>query len=133
MLTAGRAPYSLRPVAFRFAALAATGARAPLGGPRETALACLLVARMAADAADATTALTPEQRRARAQEARQWLGAATLAAPTRTALVKLADVTGDERLDGMAVALDSVITITANQLDPAARLDLTKLAQILAG
>ena len=109
------------------------GARAPLGGPRETALACLLVARMAADAVDPTTALSLEQRRARAHEARHWLGAATLAAPARAALVRLADATGTERLDGMAVALDSVMTVTANQLDPAARLDLTKLAQTLAG
>ena len=109
------------------------GARAPLGGPRETALACLLVARMTADAADPTAALSPEQRRSRAQEARQWLGAATLAAPARAALVRLADATAGEPPDGMAVALDSVMTITANQLDPAARLDLTKLAQMLAG
>ena len=133
MLTAGRAPYSLRPVAFRFAALAGMGARAPLGGPRETALACLLVARMAADALDPAMGLSAEHRRARAQEARQWMGSATLSAPARAALVRLADATAAERLDGMAVALDSVMTITANQLDPAARLDLTKLAQTLAG
>ena len=109
------------------------GSRAALGGPRETALACLIVARLVADAVDTPAVLTPEQRRVRAQDARHWLGAATLAAPARAALVRLADVTGTERLDGMAVALDSVITVTANQLDPAARLDLTKLAQALAG
>ena len=108
-------------------------ARAPLGGPRETALACLLVARMAADAIDPAAGLSAEQRHLRAQDARQWLGAATLTGPARAALVRLADATGAEGFDGMAVALDSVMTITANQLDPAARLDLTKLAQTLAG
>lgn len=109
------------------------GARAPLGGPRETALACLMVARMVADAIDTAAGLTAEQRRGRVQDARQWLGAATLAAPARVALTKLAESTAAERFDGMAVALDSVTAITANQLDPAARLDLTKLAQTLAG
>ena len=133
MLITGRAPYSLRPVGFRFAGLAAMGARAPLGGPRETALACLLVARMVADAIDPDASLTVEQRRSRVQDARHWMGAATLAPPARAALTKLAEATATERFDGMAVALDSVTAITANQLDPAARLDLTKLAQTLAG
>lgn len=133
-LTAGaRAPYSLRPIAFPFAALAAMGARAPMGGPRETALACLLVARIVADAIDPASGLAPEQRRARAHAARHWLGAATLAPQARAALVRLADATAAERPDGMAVALDTVMTVTANLLEPAARLDLSRLAQTLAG
>lgn len=129
---APRAPYSLRPVVFSFPALAAMGAQAPLGGPREIALACLLVLRLVADAGRGGVALTPEQRRTRAAHARHWLGAATLAGPMRAALVRLADATVPDQPAGMASALDSVMTVTANHLEPAARLELSKLAQALA-
>lgn len=104
-----------------------------MGGPRETALSCLLIARLVADAIDPALGLAPDQRRARAQAARHWLGAAALTPPARAALMRLSDAAAAERLDGMAVALDSVMTVTANALDPAARLELSRLAQTLAG
>jgi hypothetical protein len=129
---APRAPYSLRPVAFSLPALAAMGARAPLGGPRETALACLMVGRLAADLLDGAQALALDVRKTRAHGARQWLSGTTLAPLVRAALVRLADATAAERTSAVADALDSVMTVTANQLDPAARLELGRLAQALA-
>ena len=131
-LAGARAPYSLRPVAFPLPALAALGARAPLGGPRETALACLLVGRLAAELMDPAWALSPDLRKTRALGARQWLSGTTLAPPVRAALLRLTEATATERATAVAEALDSVMTVTANQLDPAARLELGKLAQALA-
>ena len=132
--TAGtpRAPYSLDPLAFPFPALAAMSGRAPLGGPREVALACLLVGRMVADAFEGSASLDAEQRRARAAGARHWLGAASLPGPVRAALVRLAETTGNDQKGPIQAALDSVIAVTANQLEPSARLELTKLAQAIA-
>lgn len=105
--------------------------RAGMGGPREVALACLVVARLAREACG-ISGLTAEQRRARATGARQWLGSTSVPAPVRAALVKLADASGGDDSRTVATALDSVIAVTASQLDPAARLELTRLAQAIA-
>lgn len=131
-LAGARAPYSLRPLAFPLPALAAMGARAPLGGPRETALACLMVGRLAADLLDSAAPLAPELRKTRAQGARQWLSGTTLPPPVRAALLRLTEATATGRATAVSEALDSVMTVTANQLDSAARLELGKLAQALA-
>jgi hypothetical protein len=126
-----RTPYALRPIAFPLPALAALGARAALGGPRETALACLLAVRLVIDMR-APVLLNGDARAARAQQAKHWFGAATLAAPARVALVALVDASAGDDPRAAASALESVIAVTANQLDPAARLELNKLLQTLA-
>ena len=108
------------------------GARAPLGGPREAALSCLMVGRLAADFLAAGPTLPQDLRTARVQGARQWLSATALAPPVRAALLRLSDATAGDRAGAVAEALDSVMTVTANLLDPAARLELGKLAQALA-
>jgi hypothetical protein len=128
---APRAPYALDPTPFPFPGLAAMAGRAGMGGPREVALACLVVARLAREAC-AGCGLTAEQRRARATAARQWLGSTSVPAPVRAALVKLADATGGDDPKTVGTTLDSVIAVTANQLDQAARLELTRLAQAIA-
>lgn len=127
--TAPRAPYALEPTSFPLPVLAASIGRAPLGGPREVAIACFLVGRLVRDAAESADLLTAEQRRARAQGARHWLGAAALPAGVRNALVRLADSTVSMDSNAVRAALESVMTVTANQLDPAARLELGRLAQ----
>ena len=106
--------------------------RAALGGPRETALACILVGRLVSDACEKGTPLGIEQLRSRVAGARHWLGAANLPAPVRTALVRLAESTGSDQRHAIQAALDSVMTVTANQLEQPARLELSKLAQIIA-
>ena len=126
-----RAPYSLEPTPFPFPALASMAGSAPLGGPREIALACFLVARIAGDAADGAI-LTEEQRVERAESAKHWLGTASVPAPVKTALIRLAEASGLGDRNAMKSALDSVMTVTANQLDSGPRLELGRLAQAIA-
>jgi hypothetical protein len=126
---APRAPYSLEPTAFPYPALAGLAGRAPLGGQREIVLACLLVARVVGDAATSSERLSPEQRRARAKEVSDWLAATAIPAPVKGALARLAEVTAADDRSLISTALDSVMMVTANHLDPAARLELGRLAQ----
>ena len=129
---APRAPYALEPTPFPFPNLAAMAGRAGMGGPREVALACLVVARLVADRCERGSLLTTEQRRSRVAGARQWLSSAAVPPPIRSALVRLAETSAEEEPDGVSAALHSVIAVTANQLDQGARLELTRLAQTVA-
>ena len=106
--------------------------RAPQGGAREVALACLLAARLVADACAHPASLGSEHRRVRAAGARHWLGAAALPAPARQSLIRLTEATAGDQRAAVRAALDSVITVTANQLEPSARLELAELAQAIA-
>lgn len=129
---APRAPYALEPTSFPFPALATQAGRASMGGPREIALACMLVGRLVIDAKAGSHGLTGDQRRARAQGARSWLGSATIPVPVRAALVKLADATVAADKPQLKTAMDSVMTITANHLDSGARLEFARLSQAIA-
>ena len=79
----------------------------------------------------AGTVLTPEQRRSRALGAKQWIASAAVPVPVRGALAKLADATADESTSGVARAFESVIAVTASQLDQGARSELARLAQMI--
>lgn len=125
-----RAPYSLEPISFPLPALAALAGKAPLGGQREVALACFVVGRLVASAWNGQTAGS-EHGRERLQGIRHWLASATLAGPLRQALMKAAECASEGDKTGVKSALDSVMTVTANQLDPAARLELTRLTQAI--
>lgn len=105
--------------------------RAPLGGPREIALACFLVGRIVRDAASTHDVISAEQRKARAAGAKQWLVAATMPLPVRSALTRLVDAASAGERGAIKSTLDSVMTVTANHLDSAARLELGRLAQIV--
>jgi hypothetical protein len=107
--------------------------RAPFGGPREIALACFLVARTVADADREGAMLSSDLSLARVQGVKHWLGAASLPAAVRNALSRLADSSAASDRDGLREALDTVMAVTANQLDSGARLELTHLAQAVAG
>ena len=125
-----RAPYSLAPLAFPLPALAALAGRAPLGGQRETALACFVVGRLVAGTASedaATSELGPD----RLQGVKHWLSSAALASPLRQALIRAAECAAEGDRVATRTALDSVMTVTANQLDPAARLELARLTQAI--
>lgn len=130
---APRAPYSLEPCTFAFPALASLAGRAPLGGPRELALSCFLVGRIVRDALSLEDVLTPEQLQYRIQGAKHWLGSAAIQAPVRTALFRLAEASSTRDRGIVRSSLDAVMTVTANQLDQGARLELLRLAQAVAG
>ena len=125
-----RAPYSLEPNSFPLPALAALAGRAPLGGQRETALACFVVGRLIASASSPAATGT-EQGRERLQGVKHWLGSAALAPNLRQALARAAECASEGDKTGVKSALDSVMTVTANQLDPAARLELARLSQAI--
>lgn len=127
-----RAPYALAPNSFPFPALAMLAGRAALGGPREVALACFLVGRIVVEATESPGALSSQQRRVRAQGAKHWLGSAAIPTPLRLALSRLADSSSGDDQSAIKAALASVMTVTANQLDSAARLELQRLAQAIA-
>lgn len=78
-------------------------------------------------------ALTKPVRMARAQAARLWLGALTLPARPRTALLRaFATSAGDDTVMA-AEAIAAVTDITAPHLDKAARSELGRLAERLRG
>jgi hypothetical protein len=124
-----RQPYALDTPGFAFAALATFAARAPLGGPREIALAAFVTARIAEDVA-VGRALSDATRRARAAGARRWLATLAIAEPTRRAFVDLATAT-EADAQTVFTALRRVIEVTAGVLDPPSRSDLERLAREL--
>jgi len=127
---ASNPPYALRPLAFRFAALATLAGRAPIGGQREVALAAYVAARLVDDAT-AGRELPPPIRIERAATARNWLSSLTPLPPSvRTPLARLVDSTAGDAA-GMKAALQGVITVTAPYLDAAARSELDSLAAAL--
>jgi hypothetical protein len=124
-----RPPYALDTPGFAFAAIATFAARAPLGGPREIALAAFVTARIADDVV-AGRMLPDPSRRSRAASARRWLSTLAIAEPTRRAFVDLATATeGDAQTT--AAALRRVIEVTASVLDLPSRSDLERLAREL--
>jgi len=115
---------------FRFRALAMLAGRAPLGGPREVALATFLVARLVDDCLPARE-LPQEARAARSTAARTWLSNVALPAAVRSPLMRLAEVTSADAPE-IAGVLQSVISATSTYLDAAARLELDRLAHAFA-
>ena len=130
---APRAPYSLEPCTFAFPALASLAGRAPLGGPRELALSCFLVGRIVRDALSFEDVLSPEQLQYRIQGTKHWLGSAAIQTAARAALFRLVEASSTRDRGTVRAALDVVMTVTANQLDQGARLELLRLAQTVAG
>jgi phytoene/squalene synthetase len=122
-------PYALSSAAFRFRALASLAGRAPLGGPREVALATYLVARLVDDCVPEKQ-LPATAREERSTAARGWLANIALPSPVRTALTKLAEATAHGT--DIEPALASVIAATSSYLDAAARTELDRLARSFA-
>lgn len=121
-----RQPYALDIPHFAFAAIATFAARAPLGGPREIALAAFVTARIADDVAP-NRQLSAAARRTRAASARRWLTTLAIAEPIRKAFVDLATATESDAPTTVA-ALRRVIEVTAGVLDQPSRSDLERLA-----
>ncbi len=128
----GPPPYALTSPAFAFRSLAALAARAALGGPRETALATLIAARLAAGAAPPVS-LAPPLRVARAEAARVWLSSVTLPAPVRAAITKLVDASAGNDQRMIASSLAKVTDITAQLMTRGARSELDRLAARFGG
>ena len=123
--------YALTTPVFRFRALAALSARAPLGGDRETVLACLQLGRLCAGLMppyNMSRELTVE----RIEQTRQWVSA--LAVPTGVRAVTFGifgALTGFDR-SRAALSLADLVKAAAGQLDEASRTELETLRQELA-
>jgi hypothetical protein len=127
----GPPPYALATPLFPFRALALLAGRSPLGGPRETALATLIAARLAAAAAPPAS-LSGPIRGARAEAARAWMTSVTLPSPVRTALLRLVFASEGDDPRILATAVGRVADIVAPHLDRAARVELDRLASRFA-
>lgn len=123
-------PFAPARALFAFPGLAAAAARAPLGGAREALTGAMMVARLA-QGMRLPHPLPVETRRARAEAMKSWLTALTVPAKTRSALLRGIVVSAQGDRNVMAEALGGVIDVTAGQLDRAARLELTRLAELL--
>lgn len=124
-------PFAVAEPRFALRALAQTASRAPLGGARETLLAAMVGARLAVGA-QGPAALPLELRAERAAAARHWIGALSLPAVVRGAILALVDATAADAPDRLAAALAKVTEVTAPHLDRKARSELDRLAREIA-
>lgn len=110
--------------------LLAVAARAGLGGAREVLLGALMAVRLAAGMRSPYP-LPATARQARAEGARVWLGAISVPAKARAALLKAYAASSGTDRNVMADALGGVTDVTAPHLDRVARSELTRLADVL--
>lgn len=125
-------PYALTSPVFPLRALTAQLGRAPLGGPRESALACLTTARLALGLLPPLL-LRADVRRARAAAARPWLLTLAIPASARDAALRVVDASARDDTAAVAVALRSLATACEAVLDAAAGAELETLARRLHG
>jgi hypothetical protein len=118
-------PYALTVPVFRFRALASLAGRAPLGGPREVALAAYLVARLVDDCLPEKE-LPAAARAERSVGARAWLAHVALPTGVRASLTRLVDLTGGNSSE-ISAALKSTIATLDAFLDAPSRLELGRL------
>ena len=119
-------PYVLPPLAFPHRRLAALAGRAPIGGAREIALACYLVARLSGDRL--AGALGEDAGTARVAGAKAWLASLALPAPVRAPITRCLDLTTTGTVVELATELRALSAAIAEHLEPAARADLDALA-----
>ena len=129
-MLAATTPWSLTSPLFRFRALAALAGRAALGGERETALAMLLAARLAATLVPPDT-LSIEARAERAQAARTWLSSLALPAGVRPALTRVIEATAGADGTEVASALEQAVETVTKSLDAASRAEIAALVRDL--
>ena len=127
----GQSPSALAAPVFPFRSLALLAGRAPLGGPREIALATFVAARLAASTA-VPAPLDGAVRARRAEAARQWIGSVALPPGVRAAFLRLAACTGEENVPATHAAMAKVMELTAATLDRSARAELDRLLARLA-
>jgi hypothetical protein len=106
-------------------------ARANLGGPRETLLGVLQVARLV-DGTVGRHALPAPLRRARATAARSWLSAMSIPAQVRASLARAIDATATDERAELAAAWDEVVQLATPALDHPGRNELRRLSTRVA-
>lgn len=120
------------PVRATFAcpALLALAGRSGIGGARETLLGAVMAVRLVSGLRPPFP-LEPAVRTARAEAARQWLGALAVTAKARTAFLRAFATSASGDPMTAADAIEAVTEVTAPHLDKASRSELVRLAQAL--
>jgi hypothetical protein len=123
-------PFAPARASFPCPALLSLAARATLGGARESLLGAVMAVRLV-EGLRSPHLLPAPAREARAEGARQWLGALTLPAKARTALLRAYATSAADDLQSAADAMAAVTEVTSPHLDKGARLELVRLADAL--
>lgn len=125
-------PYALAVPTFRFRHLALLAGRAPIGGAREVALACFVVARLAAECErGAPIDEDSSERVARSAGARTWLASLSLPAAIKTPATLCAELSGAGTAEGVGQALRGLAHAASSYLDAASSGELEALAAAL--
>ncbi len=123
-------PFAPLRATFAFPALLALAGRAGIGGAREALLGAVMAVRLVTGIRPPDP-LSPAERQQRAEAARQWLGALTLPARTRTALLRAFATSASGDPTSAADAVEAVTEVTSPHLDKAARSELVRLVTAL--
>jgi hypothetical protein len=123
--------YTLVTPVFRFRALTALSARAPLGGDRETLVACLQLGRLCAGILPPYE-MSRELVLERTEHTKQWLSSLAIPSGVRsTAFGIFGALNGFDRAR-CAIAFTDLVKAASAQLDEAARAELNALIQELS-
>ena len=125
-------PYALAQNPFPFPGLAAYAGKAALGGDREVALACFVVARLAGSLLP-PHALPTELREKRAAACRSWLASQAIPPAVRSDLMTAAESTASAERSAISAAIRSLRSHAAKHLDGASSKELDSLAARLGG
>ncbi|MGI9141191.1 MAG: hypothetical protein ACR2GJ_08790 [Gemmatimonadaceae bacterium] len=131
-MTVNAPPYALASNPFPLPGLAAHVGRAALGGDREVANACFVVARLAAGLLP-PYALPTELREKRAEACRAWLTSQALPTTIRAPLLAAAESTASAERSVISAAIRALRGQAAKHLDGASGQELDSLAMRLGG
>ena len=125
-------PFALALPVFRFRHLAALAGRAPIGGAREVALSCFVVARLAEERVRTDDAEQP-LRAARSLAAKAWLGTLALPNSVRGAAAQCAVLSVNGDRTALSREVRGLVLAAASFLDGQSRAELDSLALSLGG
>lgn len=125
-------PYALAANPFPFPALAALAGKSALGGDREVAIACFVIARLAW-ALLPPCALPTELRERRAAACRTWLASQAIPQTIRANLLAAVASTASAERSAIPAAFRTLRAHAAKHLDAASGQELDSLAGRLGG
>ena len=125
-------PYALAPTPFPLPGIATYAGKAPLGGDREVAIACFVVARLAA-ALLPPQPLPTDMREKRAAACRGWLASQAVPPAVRSQLMTVADSTASADRSAVATAVRDLRANASKYLDARSENELDSLATKLTG
>lgn len=123
-------PFALSRPTFRFPALVALAGSMPLGGNRESAIACLIAARLAS-ALLPPYAFADGALKQRSEQARTWVASLAVPSNTRQSFLGVARAVGSDDRGAAVGALHAMVAVVRENLDENALRELADLAREL--